>query len=331
MQRTFATTVVASLLTLSLAGPAQAYPIPPKPIWPLTADAGLIVVAKVMDVADLETDDDSWYSAVATLKVLETWKGKSHDTVEVPYASDLLCPAPARYWIGGTVVAFLAWNDDESAWTTVSLSYGTLYPEGEKRGDMAAMVKTAVEIQSAGFSPEKLKRAKLDWLVQAAALPGTRWHGLFELQPEGDPIRSFYDRGRQPVDGELSEAQLTLLAEAFLRHPTADYTSTMMLRVLRPLADGRVDELALGMVEAGLEMDESPGWLHGMIQEVLWRHGDPQPEVRFDEVNEHRREITPGQLRRLWSEAKGQLGIHDVAPVELDVTLYLPVGSRTPS
>lgn len=332
MQRALSTAIVASLLALSWAAEtAQAYPIPPKPLWPLTADANLVVVAKVMGVQDYEGDEDSWYSAIATLNVLETWKGESQGFVDVVYEANLTCPAPAQYSVGETVVAFLAWNNDESAWTTVSLSYGTLYPKGKKRDDMAAMVKAAVEIQSADLTSEELKRAKLDWLVRAAALPGTRWHGLFELQPEGDPVRSFYARGHQPVEDELSEAQLTVLAETFLRHPAADYTSVMMVRALRPLTDPRVDELTLGMVEAGLELDETPGWLPGLMVEVLWRHGDPAPSARLEEVHQHYWKITEGQFRRLWSEAKGQLGIRDVAPTELNSPRYLPVGGRTPS
>ena len=105
----------------------------------------------------------------------------------------------------------------------------------------------------------------------------------------------------------------------------------MMLRALRPTTDARIDELTLGMIEAALELGEKPGWLQGLMMEVLWRHGDATPPARFEEVNENSWEITQGQLRRLWSEAKGQLGIRDVPPAELQTPRYLPVGSRTPS
>lgn len=330
----FLGTLLITLSTLTLAiqpPPALAYPIPPKPLWALTEEADLVVVAKVRSVAALEVEEDDWVTAAATLDVEETWKGTEHEQVVVPFAANLACPAPARYFEGETVVAFLKRYGEPSRWTTVSLSYGTLYPEGEGLHDMRSMVLQAVALQSSDLPTKKMKHAKLAWLVEAAALPGTRWHGLYELEPEGDAIRSAYDGDRKRLKHRPKEPQLRLLADALLAHPKGDYTSAMMLRVLRDHPDPRIDRLGIGMVETALAMDPSPHWLMDLIQEVLLRQGDAQPLARFEVINEWTWEITTEQLRLLWTQAKTELAIEEVAPVEFEQPRVLPVGERTPS
>lgn len=309
---------------------ATAYPISPKPLWSLTAEADLIVVAEVRGVEDLPRSEDSWVSAVARLRVIETLKGPRLKTVEVPYAASLVCPAPARYAEGETVVAFLERDHDDAMWRTVSLSYGTLYPADSDLEDVTTMVRAAVAIQgdeALSRNPENKRR----WLVQAAALPGTRWHGLYELVPGGDRIRSFYDRSGRSGKLRVTEQDQAILATAFLEAPKVDHTVSMMLKLLEGYRDPQLDLAAVGFLEGLLALEKTPWWVPDLLWAVLARFGDPAPETRLKAIEVDPWDITPGQLRALWEEAKVQLDIPDVEPFEIAPEMRLPVGGSTPS
>lgn len=108
------------------------------------------------------------------------------------FPAGLICPAPPVYVKGRDVVAFL--DRYQGKWFTVGLSYGTLYPEDRNQlEDLRVMVRQAVTLQAKGRVPGK---DRLDWLVEAAIRPGTRWHGLYELRPGSDELHSYYDSGR---------------------------------------------------------------------------------------------------------------------------------------
>lgn len=324
--------IMLSILTLAIhPPPVLAYPIPPKPLWALTEEADLIVVAKVSNVEARETGENDGLTTAAVLDVEETWKGAEHERLVVPFEPSLECPAPARYSVGETVVAFLWWHRKASQWTTVSLSYGTLYPEGDELEDLKSMALQAMALQTSDLSTKQLKHGKLKWSVEAAALPGTRWHGLYELEPQGGAIRSAHAGSRSRSKLRPQEPHLALLSEAFLAHPKVDYTSIMMLRVLRNHSDPRIDHLGAGIVETALAMNTTPHWLMGLMEEVLLRHDDAQPRVRFEVINERVWEITVDQLRQIWDEAKSELAIEEVAPVQFEQPRALPVGEQTPS
>ncbi len=266
---------LAHLFVLAVIAPATAlaYPISPEPLWPLTAEAELIVVAEVSAVEDLPRNEDSWVSAVARLRVIETLKGQRVESMRVPHAANLVCPAPPRYAVGETVVAFLRREDE--GWRTVSLSYGTLYPRGAELEDMITMVRAAAKIQQTVSRTEELETAKREWLVQAAALPGTRWHGLYELAPRSDSVRSAYDHSRRPAKLVIESRHQALLAEAFVRTPKIDTTFSMMLGVLRGVEDSRVDQLALEVLEQLLALEQPPWWIRDLLWAVLYK---PRPE-----------------------------------------------------
>ena len=105
----------------------------------------------------------------------------------------------------------------------------------------------------------------------------------------------------------------------------------MMLRVLDGYADVRVDRVALGVLEGLLARDELPWWTWDLMWALLARSGDGRPEARLEELGAETWDVTPGQLRQIWSEAKGQLGVPDVPPAEIELEEYRPVGGRTPS
>ncbi len=301
------------VLTLVMPATAAAYPIPPKPLWPLTAEAELIVVAEVSAVEDLPREERGLDSALARLRVTETLKGPRMSFVEVPYAAGLVCPRPARYTVDETVVAFL--RREKKVWRTVSLSYGTLYPEGAELEDVTTMVRAAVSIQQAVSDVAEMDNRKRDWLVQAAALPGTRWHGLHGLAP-GDEA-TFDDHGR-PTRLAIGDRHRALLADAFVEAPRFDATFSAMLRRL-PVGDPRVDELALGVLEHHLDREKPPFWVQDLVWVVLTRWGDARPEARLERLGVNRWEVTPEQLRRIWVDSKVELEIPDVpAPAELE-------------
>ena len=141
---------------------ALGYPIPPQTLWELTENANLIVVAKVETVVNLDREDpevDSWADARTQLAVREVWKGAETETVEVAFGPHLVCPAPPRYVEGKTVLAFL--RRDNGVWTTVGLSYGTLYPDADELDDFREVVKSALTLQRDGVKGD----AKLEWLT----------------------------------------------------------------------------------------------------------------------------------------------------------------------
>ena len=322
---------LAAIALLLLLAPAVVfgYPITPRPLWSLVSDADLIVIAKVAETEKLAQYDDPWTSATAHLTIVETLKGPELKSLKVPYAANMVCPAPARYVENETVVAFLARN--KGGWRTVALSYGTLYPQGAEVDDVKTMIAAARAIQESP-SPEKTKELrKREWLVRAAALPGTRWHGLYELEPGSDSIRSFYDRSGRPKRTRLAKRQREFLAEAFLKTPKMDPTFNMMLAILRDHQDPLIDQMALGGLEGLLALESPPWWVRDLLWTVLARFGDTQLEERLEQEGTRSWDATPEQLRSLWSEAKYELGIPEVPPTEIELDTYIPVGGRTPS
>lgn len=301
------------VLALVLPATAVAYPIPPKPLWPLTAEAELIVVAEVSAVENLPREEHSLVSALARLRVSKTLKGPRMSLVEVPYAAGLICPAPPRYAVDETVVAFL--RHEKGSWRTASLSYGTLYPQGADLEDVLAMVRAALAIQGAVSDVAELENRKREWLVQAAALPGTRWHGLHGLAPREKTVS---DRGGQPTRLTIGERHRALLAEAFIQAPRVDHTFPTMLLLLRGVEDPRVDELALGVLEDQLAGEESRFPVQDLLWAVLERWGDARPRARLEKLGVDRWDVTREHLRGIWSESKVELDIPDV-PVPADL------------
>lgn len=322
---------------------AKAYPIPPKPLWSLTAEADLIVVAEVAEVAEvlsLPLGGVGWDSAVARLRVIKTLKGPEKSLVKVPFAANLLCPAPAHYAEGETVVAFLRREEKKiqwrtlslsygTQWRTVSLSYGTLYPRGDDLEDVTTMVHAALVIQRTVTSSSELEWRKQEWMVQAAALPGTRWHGLYELAQHSDSLRSYYDQTERP-ERTLSKQELRLLATAFVDAPQVDHTAAMMLQVLGRFEDARVDDFAVGLLEGLLALERQPWWVRDVLWAVLARFGDENPEARLEAIGSTSWDVTSDQLRNIWDDGKAELGIPELAPLAIELESYLPVAGSTP-
>ncbi len=311
-------------------GPTRALGLPAtsEPLWPLTAKAELIIVAEIVDI-ELIDRDELWNEAIAHLKVLETLKGPEFDNVDVPFPVTLAHPGPPQYLEDETVLVFL--KREGKLWETVGLSYGTLYPQGPDLEDMRTMIGAALAVQGRTLSEEALEDQKREWLVQAAALPGTRWHGLYELMGAAEAIRISRDgSGGRPSFYRLGQHDRELLAEALVQAPKLDPSLAMMLEFLRDYEDPRIDRLALSALEGILALERPPRWVRVLVWVVLERFGDTGLEARLKGYGVRKHMINPDQLRSLWSDAKSELGLPDVSPTEIDLEDFFPVGGLWP-
>lgn len=338
-------TLCCAVIAALVAGtsPARGYPIPPQPLWKLVDGATVIVLAEVTAVEEPQVrepsdeeeeaaDDEEWELPAphrATLRVIEAWKGEASGELVVPYPGFLMCPAPPRYEKGRRVLAFLA-PDDGGQLQTVGLSYGTLYPNDDALDDFRAMVRSAIRLQAKQPVSAADRQA---WSVEAAARPGTRWHGLYELDPEGDELHSFYDRSAKPPGerGALTAPQLQQLATSFVAAPSGDQTAVMMLKVLAGWRSEALDDAAVSVVEALLAQEEPSWWLRELLGLVLVRYGDAQVERRVQALGDRFGDYSIEAARKLWKKARRELGIPQVEPARLDEPEVWGVGERTPS
>lgn len=320
--------LAASLAVVASSG-AHGYPIAPVPLWSLVEQSETVVLAKVVKVTEPDWDEDreGMALAVATLRVLETWKGPALGEIEVKFPAGLICPAPPRYVEDEDVVAFLA-GKDEGWGATVGLSYGTLYPEGrEELEDLREMVRKATALQSKG----RVRKAdRIDWLVEAAVRPGTRWHGLYELAPEGDELHSYYDRLRSRRGGRLSPEQRERIARVFAARPWADHTLPIVLRILAGHPDPKVDEAAASAIEGLLGQERLAYWTPDAMKLVLERYGDRQAEKKLEALQKDCCDYDEDGLRTLWRTAQRELGIPKVVPLKIVKREVRGVGAETP-
>ena len=330
MSSQWKTPVLAAILALATAS-AQAYPIAPVPLWELVEDSKLIVVAEVAGISKPKAcpaGDMSCIAAstVASLRILETWKGDATGTIGVDFPMGLICPAPPVYIKGRDVVAFL--DRQTGKWTTVGLSYGTLYPDDrDELEDLRVMVRQAAALQAKGKVPAK---DRLDWLVEAAIRPGTRWHGLYELQPGGDQVHSYYDRERYGQKLRLSPAQKARLAQGFAARPPFDHTLPMTLEILAGYPDPKVDQAAAAAVEGLLGEVRLPFWMEDSLRLTLERFGDRKAAQRVKAVRADDYGLDPEETRSLWRSTQRELGIPKVVPVKIPHGRVAATGPYTP-
>jgi hypothetical protein len=297
------------------------YPISPRTLWELVEEADQIVLADVVEVEELESGDSR-----ARLRVREVWLGEELTKLAVTFEPRMICPAPPRYVADKSVLAFLVRSGDE--WRTVGLSYGTLYPAADEVSDFRHVVRSAVSVQSDAADG----RAKIDWMVDAASRPGTRWHGAYGLLPMADRLHSYYDRTeRRREDDLLRREDLERIAHGFVEAPAADPTLPMILQILAVHPDPDVDEAAVAAIEALLAREAAPWWIGDALAAVLSRYGDADPEARVAPLGPFGDGLAIQQIRALWQTAKSELEIPTVPPAELAEPEVSGVGSDTPS
>jgi hypothetical protein len=319
---------------------ASAYPIPPVNLWKLAEQADLIVVARVASVErrpSIESNEDHFGTDTAHLRVAETWKGDGGTDVDVAFGSGVICPAPAHYEAGATVLAFLARPDEKTAltkdapdvrWRTVSLSYGSLYPRDEDLPILRDLVVEALALQSRGPVPEAARRA---WHVRAATHRATRWHGLMGLPL---PVEGMGDGDGGPGSPRRSEPapdERREVLRGFADDPSDDGTIAMTLVFVGRQPDDAFDQAMLGQLERVLADDDIAYWLPDALARMAERFGSRDglraigltPETRYDEPK-------PAVLRAAWRSARARYGIPLVPAAPVPVHEKPGVGGRTP-
>lgn len=339
--RPLTTRALAALafLTLAAAPVATAYPIPPVNLWELVRKSDLVVVAQVTSLAK-PTDErgrDPFAYDTAHLRVVEVWKGDADGDIEVAFGSGVICPAPAHYEEGATVLAFLERPDQETAptrdasdarWRTVGLSYGSLYPRDEDLPLFRDLVADAVALQSRGHVPEAARRA---WHVGAATHRATRWHGLMGLPLAVEGMRDDDDdpdshRRSEPTADERRE-----LMRGFADEPSDDDTIAMMLVFVGRQRDDAFDQAVLGQLERALAEDEIGYWLPDALARMTERFGgrDGLAAIGLTEETQYD-EPKPAVLRAAWRTARDRYGIPSVPPAPAPPEEKPGVGRRTP-
>ncbi len=213
----------AFLLAAAFLMPALhcvAYPIPPRSLRQLYEDAELIVVAYVQKTEIVERDDP-WHIAKATLRIISCLKGAGQDVVVVYYNPHMVCPAPARFEEGTSVLAFLVPSEKEPGYRTCSLSYGAKMLTGEELKAYLARIedlKTIVAIDDEDLRVQKTT----EWLMKCVEEQATRWEGLLDLDR---PSRTWL-RERSSSEPE------------FWRHLTTEHAH-QLLAILETAAPGK--------------------------------------------------------------------------------------------
>jgi len=270
---------VVSILFLAVT--ALSYPISPVTLWELVEHSELIVLADVEAVVPAPPsrpgEERSWDSHVARLRVLETWKGRAGETLEVPFPQTMICPAPPVYDVGHRVLAFLAWHHGRLS--TVALSYGTRYPETAADEDaFRTAVKEAIVLQTNANLRPASTESKRAWQIRRVGHDATRWDGLYGLVPSSDAVHARYDRSGNR-DSTLSPEELKQFALAFVQEPPVDSTLPLMLRVLREVRDPEVTQAAVDAFDAALKAAHFPWWAEETLALIRERLGMPEEDA----------------------------------------------------
>ncbi|MET0393155.1 MAG: hypothetical protein ABW019_08425, partial [Chitinophagaceae bacterium] len=186
-----------AIALLLFAATASAYPITPRPLRKMIMESQYIIRGTVLETGSLpaeKTHSSSWNSDYAVILVREAWQGRPlPDTITVYYTARLICPAPPVYTKGEEIITFLNKPEKGDGYETQALSYGV--KSGLGAAGMNVYHQRTVEMQQIlAIKDQQLQAEKtLDWLIECAANPYTRWEGVYELSP-GSDFMSVHDK-----------------------------------------------------------------------------------------------------------------------------------------
>jgi hypothetical protein len=196
--------------------PVQAMPIPPCPLRALCEESDAIVIGKVGKKEHVESEKrdaamKAFEDTVVHLNVTSVLKGDvKAKTVRVYNSFGMVCPSPAWYEEGATVLAFLEDAGKESTYRTYALSYGAKTLSGRALELYSKRVTEYMAIRKLRKKADRLDRTA-EWTVKLVEDPLTVWEGAEDLQVFARPLT---DEWRRNLGGHLEEAERSLLKDA---------------------------------------------------------------------------------------------------------------------
>lgn len=254
------TRLALALCAVALGHFAHAYPIPSRPLRRLVIDAEFIVVAAVEKTAIRHEEKDHWASGMATLRISSILKGhRDAKVISVYFAAFVMCPAPARYVEGKTVLAFLNRRKNGEGYRTYALSYGAKTPDNADMKVYVARVKELLAILKEDGGKQTART--VDWLVRCAEHPATRWEGLRDLV--------------WPTHGRRDGKSVT--DPAFHPHLTGPQRARLVavLKTLRPTKHGLpYDAATIMSILAKTEANDQLGAFAERFRKIHWEDAD---------------------------------------------------------
>ncbi len=247
------------------AAPAR-YPIDPVGLRTLVRSAQLVVVAEVEQTRRIpEPDQQFWGTDVAELRVLRSLKGPaSHDdAISVVFASGMLCPSPAHYPVGETVLAFLSQDEDDltGVYRTVALSYGSKSLAPADLAVYVTRIRELLALEEGSKSPAR-QAGLNEWITEVMAHPATRYEGLIDLWRKPEFVRML---GEHPLRIEALDAgQVGRLLDALQADSSGDYRWGRFLGVLAKVEDPRLDRILVEKLWAYTGASQSSGRFQAM-------------------------------------------------------------------
>lgn len=244
-------------LTCAAAAPAWMYPIDPVPLRVLHQRSDLIVVALVNETLKTGASTSAFDSegTVADLTVLQVLKGQPRCLpLRVPYPANLICPSPPHYPKGERVLAFLMWNDDQEAYFTVGLSYGTKQLGDDALSQYAEAIQELNALDLPGL-PDDRPEALREWVVRCIERPATRLEGARDLYNEHAPTTGRRRKPEVEAFGQLSPEHQARLVSVLCSKLEANPASDLQARgnlasLVRHSADRRLTPGLLDVLEA---------------------------------------------------------------------------------
>lgn len=168
----------------------------PRSLKILVEQSENIIIARVLKVEKNpgKGNIDIWQNSIATLLIKEVLKGDiSTDTIKVFFGKGYTCPRPDSYVPHRTVLAFIDKHKPFKRYHTPALSYGTKYPSKEGLALYKKRIVEMLQIMKMKPSQQKIQQT-IDWLIECAKYPVTRWEGTFEFYPPfSDSFMYSYD------------------------------------------------------------------------------------------------------------------------------------------
>ncbi len=296
---------VIIFLLITVSQNTLALPISPQPLRKLVMESEYIVYA---DVIDIITEKSTTHKDIsfAVLVIKDKLQGTiNNDTIKVYFSTDIICPEPAKYSKGETVLAFL--NRNYTGYYTHARSYGS-----KPMGSSAFLVyklrihemQSIMELEN----EEEKKKQTIDWLVKCALNPVTRFEGILELNSIRD-TQPYPNRFKQTQERkyELDYTQKEKLREAF-------FSICELTRIDMPLInliEGPNDtEIIDFLIERIIEKDIENAWQELFIYDEIAKltERDDLKEI-VEQINSlyYSDEYTEEKARKLLKEFKEKL------------------------